>query len=49
MKKLNFVFYEENKQETTKCFSLSELGYGPLEFNFIKEDSPTFDKVNGLE
>ena len=47
MKKLNFIFYDERKQATKKFFSLSELGYGPLELNFIKEDSPTFDKVSG--
>ena len=34
VKMLNFVFYEERKQATTKFSSLSELGYGPLEFNF---------------
>ena len=30
----NFVFYGERKQATTKFISLSELEYGPLEFNF---------------
>ena len=48
MKMLNFVFYEECKQAKTNFFSLSELvGYGPLEFNFIEKDSPTFGKVSG--
>ena len=30
----NFVFHGERKQATTKFISLSELEYGPLEFNF---------------
>ena len=31
----NFAYYGEFKQATTKWyFSISELGYGPLEFNF---------------
>ena len=45
---LNFVFYEECKQAKTIFFLfLSLVGYGPLEFNFIEKDSPTFDKVSG--
>ena len=30
----NFAFCGKRKQGTTKFFSLSELGYGPLEFRF---------------
>ena len=41
----NFTFYAERKQATTKFFSLSELGYGPLEFKF-GEFACTFNKVS---
>ena len=42
-----FAFMEDVNKQRRNFISLSELGYGPLKFSFLREGSPTFDKVSG--